>query len=232
MSLPAMLKALKSSSSYSLPLVHFLLFRCTLFLSLSSLSYPSHYLTFTSPFIPYFPTAPFHSPSHPFLPTLLSSLLFPYHPFSSLSSLSSHTPLFSSLSFHSLSFPSLQLILFPPKDLSNLYYVGRPKGTLGYEFPGIFTRDSSTVTNHNVVFGSSVNVDSPDLVAHPLYAQVQVYVLTVIYRLLCTRKQKQTRNCIISLFEQTFISYSSTSLPPLHFTVASVRTDIACTCRT
>lgn len=33
-----------------------------------------------------------------------------------------------------------ELIIFPPKDLENLYYVGRRKGKLKYEFPGKWRR--------------------------------------------------------------------------------------------
>ncbi|CAN0346139.1 unnamed protein product, partial [Hapterophycus canaliculatus] len=33
-----------------------------------------------------------------------------------------------------------ELVLFPPEDLENLYYVGRRKGKLKYEFPGRWTR--------------------------------------------------------------------------------------------
>lgn len=33
-----------------------------------------------------------------------------------------------------------ELVLFPPKDLENLYYVGRRKGKLKYDFPGKWTR--------------------------------------------------------------------------------------------
>lgn len=33
-----------------------------------------------------------------------------------------------------------ELVLFPPKDLENLYYVGRRKGKLEYDFPGKWTR--------------------------------------------------------------------------------------------
>ena len=35
---------------------------------------------------------------------------------------------------------SKELIIFPPKDLKNLYYVGRRKGKLKYEFPGKWRR--------------------------------------------------------------------------------------------
>jgi len=62
-----------------------------------------------------------------------------------------------------------ELVLFPPSDVSYLYYVGRPKGTLQYKFPGQFIRDKATVDPRSFVFGSSVDVDSPDEVRHPLY---------------------------------------------------------------
>ena len=68
----------------------------------------------------------------------------------------------------------IQLILFPPKDLSNLYYTGRPKGTLGYQYPGQFSRPPSSIGPNSVVFGSGVNVDDPDLIRHPLYAKVRI----------------------------------------------------------
>jgi hypothetical protein len=47
-----------------------------------------------------------------------------------------------------------ELLLFPPSDMSNLYYVGRPKGTLKYEFPAKFERDASSVDKRGFVFGS------------------------------------------------------------------------------
>jgi len=64
-----------------------------------------------------------------------------------------------------------ELILFPPTDLEYLYYTGRAKGELKYQYPGEFTRDPATVDNRSFVFGSSVNVDKPDLKQHPLYAK-------------------------------------------------------------
>ncbi len=33
-----------------------------------------------------------------------------------------------------------ELVLFPPSDLENLYYVGRRKGKLKYDFPGKWKR--------------------------------------------------------------------------------------------
>lgn len=64
----------------------------------------------------------------------------------------------------------MQLILYPPEDHSKLYYVGRPKAKLAYEYPGNFTRDRATLDMKAYVFGSSVNVDQPDGRRHPLYA--------------------------------------------------------------
>jgi len=63
-----------------------------------------------------------------------------------------------------------ELILFPPEDIVNLYYEARPKGPLKYEYPGRFERDRASLDRRAVVFGSSVNVDSPDLRRHPKYA--------------------------------------------------------------
>lgn len=62
-----------------------------------------------------------------------------------------------------------EVILFPPNDYKNLYYVGRPKGTLQYSYPGQFIREKSKIESRSVVFGSSVNVDEPNLTLHPLY---------------------------------------------------------------
>ena len=62
-------------------------------------------------------------------------------------------------------------MLFPPEDLPYLYYVGRPKAKLRYSFPGTFVRDPATVDRRGYVFGSSVNVDEPDLRRHPLYSR-------------------------------------------------------------
>lgn len=33
-----------------------------------------------------------------------------------------------------------ELVLFPPSDLENLYYVGRRKGKLKYDYPGTWMR--------------------------------------------------------------------------------------------
>lgn len=38
-----------------------------------------------------------------------------------------------------------ELILFPPTDLAKLYYVGRPKGTLEYQYPSQFVRPKSSL---------------------------------------------------------------------------------------
>ena len=62
-----------------------------------------------------------------------------------------------------------ELVLFPPTDGEYLYYVGRPKGVLKYEYPDVFQRDPGSVDKRGFVFGSSVNVDDPDLVRHPLF---------------------------------------------------------------
>jgi len=62
-----------------------------------------------------------------------------------------------------------EVILFPPNDHKNLYYVGRPKGTLQYSYPGQFIREKSKVEARSVIFGSSVNIDEPDEKRHPLY---------------------------------------------------------------
>lgn len=109
------------------------------------------------------------SSSIPLPPSFL--LEFIIRPASFILSLSHHKSTFFLFPSSSYSFSS-QLVLFPPSDLPNLYYVGRPKGTLDYKYPGTFTRNVSSVTRHSVVFGSSVNVDRPNLAAHPLYAKV------------------------------------------------------------
>ncbi|CAB1109810.1 unnamed protein product [Ectocarpus sp. CCAP 1310/34] len=59
-----------------------------------------------------------------------------------------------------------ELVLFPPKDLENLYYVGRRKGKLKYHFPGKWTRDELDGPN-KVIFSSSVRLDDPDFERHP-----------------------------------------------------------------
>lgn len=56
-----------------------------------------------------------------------------------------------------------------------MYYIGRPKGVLKYEYPGKFTRDVSSIASHGVIFGSSVNIDDPDLDRYPLYAKATPY---------------------------------------------------------
>ena len=65
----------------------------------------------------------------------------------------------------------LQLVLFPPHDLPKLYYEARPKGPLTYTYPATFARDIDHMDTRSVVFGSGVNVDSPDLSRHPRYQQ-------------------------------------------------------------
>jgi tetratricopeptide (TPR) repeat protein len=66
-----------------------------------------------------------------------------------------------------------EIILFPPEDLTKLYYQGRPKGKLAYEYPSHFIRDPDSVDKRGFVFGSGVNVDRPDLERHPLYTDAQ-----------------------------------------------------------
>ncbi|CAN0404969.1 unnamed protein product, partial [Ectocarpus sp. 8 AP-2014] len=61
-----------------------------------------------------------------------------------------------------------ELVLFPPKDLENLYYVGRRKGKLKYHFPGKWTRCVNELDGPNkVIFSSSVRLDDPDFERHP-----------------------------------------------------------------
>eukprot|EP01036_Dinobryon_divergens_P026831 gene26831-35523_t len=47
-----------------------------------------------------------------------------------------------------------ELLLFPPDDIGNLYYVGRPKGLLKYKFPGNFTREKNSATPLRVVLSA------------------------------------------------------------------------------
>ena len=61
------------------------------------------------------------------------------------------------------------MILFPPEDLPYLYYIGRPKGLLKYEYPSKFIRDPTSIDKRAFVFGSSVNIDVPDYNKYPLY---------------------------------------------------------------
>ena len=68
-----------------------------------------------------------------------------------------------------------ELTLFPPSDISYLYYTGRAKGVLEYDYPGIFRRRILTNTDVNVVFGSSVYLDKPDLNRHPLLEKATPY---------------------------------------------------------
>ena len=62
-----------------------------------------------------------------------------------------------------------QLILYPPSDLQYLYYKARPKGVLHYDYPNRFLRDLESIDSKSVIFGSSVNVDNPNLNLFPLY---------------------------------------------------------------
>lgn len=62
-----------------------------------------------------------------------------------------------------------ELVLFPPSDMENLYYIGRPKGTMRYEYPGMFTRDVDSIDRRSYVFGSSVNIDNYDAKKYPSY---------------------------------------------------------------
>jgi jumonji domain-containing protein 7 len=62
-----------------------------------------------------------------------------------------------------------ELILYPPHDLSKLYYRGRHKGKLQYRYPNEFTRDPSQLSHQPVIFGSSIIVDQLDLLTYPLY---------------------------------------------------------------
>lgn len=64
-----------------------------------------------------------------------------------------------------------ELVLFPPEDLEYLYYVGRPKGMLKFDYPATFEREAGSLDKRGFVFGSSVNVDAPDYDKHPLYAK-------------------------------------------------------------
>eukprot|EP00952_Eustigmatos_sp_NYUAD-ZCMA_P003830 16777-Eustigmatos_ZCMA.PRE.1 len=50
-----------------------------------------------------------------------------------------------------------------------------PQGVLEYEYPGTFRRNRLVHTQHAVVFGSSVNLDSPDLTRHPLIVRATPY---------------------------------------------------------
>ena len=61
------------------------------------------------------------------------------------------------------------MILFPPSDERNLYYTSRALGTLDYTYPGNFTRSPANLDRRRFVFGSSVNIDAPDLQKHFLY---------------------------------------------------------------
>eukprot|EP00962_Isochrysis_galbana_P003477 scaffold978_cov118-Isochrysis_galbana.AAC.4 len=56
------------------------------------------------------------------------------------------------------------LMLFPPSDAPLLDYAARRKGQLRYTWPGNFTRAS--VSEHRVLFASSVNLTEPDEARH------------------------------------------------------------------
>lgn len=45
----------------------------------------------------------------------------------------------------------------------------RPKGKLQYEYPSTFIRDVAGLDKRAYVFGSSVNLDQPDLSRHPRF---------------------------------------------------------------
>lgn len=66
-----------------------------------------------------------------------------------------------------------EFLLFSPHDYPNLYYQGRPKGKLRYDFPATFTRDPGTLDKRSFVFASSVNVDEPDYSKHPRYLEAR-----------------------------------------------------------
>jgi len=65
-----------------------------------------------------------------------------------------------------------RLVLFSPPDIHKLYYTGRVKGTLKYEWPGNFTRipipKDKKKRGHRAVFGGSVSAFFPDFQRHPL----------------------------------------------------------------
>ena len=46
-----------------------------------------------------------------------------------------------------------EITLFPPTDLKYLYYTGRAKGHLEYEYPGTFKRKAIEATKYQVIFG-------------------------------------------------------------------------------
>lgn len=68
-----------------------------------------------------------------------------------------------------------EVVLYPPSDIDLLYYVGRPKGKLVYEYPSKFTRDPATVQRGSFVFGSSVNMDKPDSLRFPKYKRATAF---------------------------------------------------------
>jgi hypothetical protein len=46
-----------------------------------------------------------------------------------------------------------EITLFPPSDLHNLYYRGRYKGLLDYEYPGKFHRSKKVDNKTKIIFG-------------------------------------------------------------------------------
>ena len=64
-----------------------------------------------------------------------------------------------------------EIILFPPSDYKRLYYTGRAKGILQYDYKDGFHRNLSSLDTRSFEFGSSVNIDDPDYLKHPLYKQ-------------------------------------------------------------
>lgn len=46
-----------------------------------------------------------------------------------------------------------EILLFPPSDLPYLYYTGRAKGHLEYEYPGTFRRKTIEANKYQVIFG-------------------------------------------------------------------------------
>ena len=68
-----------------------------------------------------------------------------------------------------------QILLFPPADIGNLYYVGRPKGLLKYKFPGNFTREKSSVDTR-WDFVVCKNVCMLLLLSYVVYVCMYIYV--------------------------------------------------------
>lgn len=55
----------------------------------------------------------------------------------------------------------------------------RPKGKLQYEYPSTFIRDAEALDKRSYVFGSSVNLDNPDLSLHPRFTQTHPIRATI-----------------------------------------------------